>query len=429
MKTVMEALVPARLGREFRKLLGASWTLQIGDGIALAAGPLLVASQTRDPFLVALAPMLQQLPWLIFGLYAGAIADRVDRRRMLLIAGVCRALVIAVLVAFLATGYVNIAIVLAVVFALGVSEVFADATASTLTPMLVAKADIGIANSRLQAGFITINQLVGPPLGAAIFAIGMVWPFTVQFIVTALAVLIVARMTLPPHGKSRAERSHVRRDIAEGVRWLWRHDAIRTLALVIVTFNVTWGAAWAVLVLYATEHLGMPEVGFGLLTTFGAVGGLCATAAYGWLERRFKVSTIMKTCLSLECAMHLAFALNRWAWAAFVIMFVFGCYAFVWGTISNTVRQRVVPTEFQGRVGSVYLVGVFGGIVVGSLLGGAIAQAWGLTAPYWFAFVGSVLTLAVIWRQLDLIAHADAEALAADDPDGDLDDGAGSPAG
>ncbi|MFN8031584.1 MAG: MFS transporter, partial [Dermatophilaceae bacterium] len=100
-------------------------------------------------------------------------------------------------------------------------------------------------------------------------------------------------------------------------------------------------------------------------------------------------------------------ALTTNGWVAIAIMVVFGAYAFVWGTLSTAVRQRAVPTAFQGRVSSVYLVGLFGGLVVGQLLGGVIAQRWGLTAPFWFAAVGSGLTLAAVWRQLAYIAHAD----------------------
>ena len=94
-------------------------------------------------------------------------------------------------------------------------------------------------------------------------------------------------------------------------------------------------------------------------------------------------------------------------------MFVFGAHAFIWGTTSRTVRMRAVPLHLQGRVGSLYAIGVFGGIVAGQALGGVIARIWGLTAPFWFAFVGSAVLLALIWRALAHIAHADEEALAA----------------
>jgi predicted MFS family arabinose efflux permease len=89
------------------------------------------------------------------------------------------------------------------------------------------------------------------------------------------------------------------------------------------------------------------------------------------------------------------------------IFFVFGAHAFVWGTTSVTVRQRAVPTVLQGRVGSVNTVGVFGGLVVGSAVGGLLAQRYGVTAPFWFAFAGSAVFVVLIWKQLAHIAHAD----------------------
>jgi MFS family permease len=104
--------------------------------------------------------------------------------------------------------------------------------------------------------------------------------------------------------------------------------------------------------------------------------------------------------------MHLAFALTTHAAVAFVIMFGFGAYAFVWGTISTTVRQRLVPLPLQGRIASVNMVGIFAGLVIGQFLGGVIAQAWGLTAPWWFAFAGSAVTLLVMWRSISHIAAA-----------------------
>ena len=413
MSRLAEALVPARLGRSYRWLLASSWASNLGDGIALAAGPLLVASQTRSPILVALAALLQRLPWLLFGLYAGALADRLDRRVVVIVADLVRVGVLMVLTAAIVSEQVNIAWVLVAMFLLGVAEVFADTTASTLLPMLVEKRDLGVANARLMAGFLTVNQMAGPPLGAVLFAVGLAVPFVAQALVLLLGAMLVAKIGTPRGGVRDPGGSRVRRDIVEGVRWLWHHHAIRTLALVIVTFNVTWGAAWSVLVLYATDHLGMGEIGFGLLTTATAVGGLASTSCYGWLERRVPLAALMRACLLLEVLTHLALALTTVPWVAIVVMTIFGAYAFVWGTLSSAVRQRAVPTELQGRVGSVYLVGVFGGIVAGQALGGVIADVWGLAAPFWFAFFGSGITLLLIWRQLGYIAHADEAVQAA----------------
>ena len=182
---------------------------------------------------------------------------------------------------------------------------------------------------------------------------------------------------------------------------------MRTLAITIFTFNVTFGAAWSVLVLYARERLGLGVVGFGLISTAIAVGGLLGTVSYGWLERHVRLGVIMRGGLIIETLTHLALALTRWAWFALIVFVIFGAHAFIWGTTSTSVRQRAVPAQFQGRVGSVYLTGVVGGMVIGSALGGLVASAWGVTAPFWFAFAGSALILALIWRSLLHIAHAD----------------------
>jgi MFS family permease len=412
---VVEAIAPARLGRSFRWLLGSSWVSNLGDGIALSAGPLLVASETRDPFLVALALVLQRLPWLLFGLYAGVVADRIDRRRIVVAVHSARAVVLAALSLAIALDEVDIAGVLVVMFLLGTAETFADTTSSTLLPMVVDARDLGIGNARLMAGLVTVNQLAGPPVGAALFATGRVVPFVAEAGCMLASAFLASRVVLPAHGVDRAtrSRSHVRRDIAEGFRWLWTNPAVRTLTVTIVTFNVTYGAAWAVLVLYAVERLGTGAVGFGLLTTAIAIGGLVGTGMYGWLSARVSLGNIMRAGLIVETLTHVALAVTSTAWVALVVMFVFGAHAFVWGTTSTTVRQRAVPLELQGRVSSVYLIGMQGGIVVGSLLGGVIAGAWGVTAPFWFGFVGSAVLVALIWPQLPKIAHADEARLRA----------------
>jgi MFS family permease len=409
---VVEAVFPARMGTPFRWLVGSSWASDLGDGLAVAAGPLLVASQTSDPVLVALAGLLQRLPWLLFGLHAGVLADRLDRRRVVVAVDVVRAGVLAVLVTALLTGAVSVPVVLGTVFLLGTAEVFADTAGATLLPMVVPRADLGVGNARLMAGRITMNQLVGPAVGAVLFAVGTAWPFAVQAVCLLLAALLVSRMVVPPLPAPEGPR-HVGRDIAEGFRWTWGNPAVRTLTLTIVTFNVTWGAAWSVLVLYASDRLGLGPVGFGLLSTVGALGGIVGTAGYDRLERLVSLAWIMRVGLVIETLTHLGLALTTTPWVAMTIVFVFGAHAFVWGTTSRTVRMRAVPASLQGRVGSLYSIGVFGGIVAGQALGGVIARVWGVTGPFWFAFVGSAVILALIWRELAHIAHADEAAVRA----------------
>jgi MFS family permease len=401
-------MVPARLGTSYRWLLASSWTTNLGDGIFLAAGPLLVASLTDNPFLISLAALLRWAPQLLFSLYAGVLSDRLDRRRIVLVANAVRALILAALGVMLVTDQITPVTALVGLGLLSTSEVFVDNVTSTLTPMLVHRDDLALANARLVTGFITLNQLVGPPIGATLFAVGMAWPVASQALLVLAGLLLVARVTLPPHGRDRAEgRPSLRREIAEGLRWTMRHAAVRTLVLTILIFNVTFGAAWSILVLYADQQLGLGPVGFGMLATIGAVGGLLGTAAYGWITRRVSLGNVMRIGLIIETFTHLALAVTTVAWVAMVIFLVFGAHAFIWGTTSMTVRQRAVPAELQGRVNGLNTIGVFGGLVVGSVIGGLLATQFGVAAPFWFAFAGSALFVVLLWRQLRHIAHAD----------------------
>jgi MFS family permease len=411
MGTFVEAVLPARLGASFRFLLASSWTTNLGDGVAVAAGPLLVASLTRDPFLISLAALLRWAPPLVFGLYAGVLSDRLDRRKIMIAADGSRAVVLAVLVAAMVTGRLTAAGALLALGLLATAEVFADNTATTLAPMLVHRDDLAVANARLQAGFITLNQLAGPAIGAALFAAGRAWPFVAEAVLVTAGVLLVSRIVLPAHGRGHGTAAgSVSRDVVEGLRWTVRHPAVRTLSLTILIFNVTFGAAWSVLVLYAQQRLGLGAIGFGLLSTVSAAGGLLGTGMYGWITRRVSLGNVMRAGLIIETLTHLALAVTTSPWVASVIFFVFGAHAFIWGTTSTTVRQRAVPTHLQGRVSSVHTICVYGGLVVGSVVGGALASRAGITAPYWFGFIGSAVFVVLLWRELTRIAHADADA-------------------
>jgi predicted MFS family arabinose efflux permease len=160
-------------------------------------------------------------------------------------------------------------------------------------------------------------------------------------------------------------------------------------------------------VLYADQRLGLGAIGFGLLTTVSAAGGMLGTGLYGWITSRVSLGNVMRIGLIIETLTHLGLALTASPWVASAIFFVFGAHAFVWGTTSTTVRQRAVPGYLHGRVSSVNTICVYGGLVVGSAIGGALASRGGVTAPFWFAFAGSAAFVVLLWRELTRIAHDD----------------------
>ena len=389
--------------------------MNLGDGVVVAAGPLLVASQTHDPFLVSLAVFCEFLPTLVFGTVAGVIADRVDRKRLTVVMNLGRSVALLILGIVIFSGTVSIALILVMLLILGSAETFADLGSTSLLPRLVEREDLGLANARIQGSALLTNQLIGPPIGAFLFALGMALPFVADAAGFALGAVLMSRIVVPHlpdlGGRTvalgaRAAFGDLRTDMVEGFRWLRSHPPMRTLALTIFAFNVTYGAAWSVLVLYSRDRLGMDSVGFGLLTTAIAVGGIVGTTLYGRLERRFRLADIMRVGLLIETGTHLILALTRSPVVALLVFVVFGAHAFVWGTTSTTVRQRAVPDALMGRVSGIYRVGLNAGIVIGTPIGGLLARGFGITAPFWFGFAGSAVLVTLLWREFDQIVHA-----------------------
>lgn len=409
MGRLSELVAPRALDTGFRWLWGSSAISNLGDGVLLAAGPLLVASVTTEPIAVAAAVFLQRLPWLLFGVFAGALIDRLNRKWLTVIVDLGRAVVLGALAGFVATGSVNLAIIYVAMFLIGTAETFADNAAQALLATNVPRPELGRANARLFGTVVVTNQLAGPPLGALLFGVGMAVPFGVNALCFVLGAALVSRIR-PPAAEPERPKAALRHEVVEGLRWLWAHKPVRTLALTITAFNVTFGAAFAVLVLYAQQRLALGAIGFGVLMTASAVGGLLGSGAYGMLERRFGLATLMRAGLVIETLTHLALALSTDAILAGVVLGLFGMHAVVWGTTSTTVRQRAVPSRLLGRVTSVYMIGSVGALALGTLLGGVIAQQWGITAPFWFAFAGSAVITVVMWRSFANIVHEEPAA-------------------
>ena len=228
MGRLIEGLIPARLGSGFRWLLASSWATNLGDGIVVAAGPLLVASLTRDPLLISLAALLTWAPPLLFALYAGVLSDRLDRRRIVMAADGLRVVVTARAGRHDAhrTRHGRGGLV-----ALGCchAEVFADTTVSTLTPMLVTRRPGGTPTTRIMAGFLTVNRSPGrrsePPVAA-----GRAWPSMDEGVLVAAGVLLVSRVTLTAHGRDAAGAGGRAGATLWGFRWTLHHAAVRTVA-------------------------------------------------------------------------------------------------------------------------------------------------------------------------------------------------------
>ncbi|MEV6819401.1 MFS transporter [Nocardiopsis dassonvillei] len=391
------------LGPDFTRLWSASAITNLGDGALLAAGPLLVASLSPSAVAVSAAVMVQQLPKLLFALFVGALVDRLPRRAVLVAANLARAVVLGALALTVLTGEVHLVLFYGALFVMGVGESLADTAYGAVLVHVVGRESLGRANARLALTFSLNNQLLGPPLGALAFAVLWALPFAFDALAFALAGLLIARIAqvrAPAPEAEENERATLWARITRGLAFVWRTPGLRTLCGCILVMNLTGVGAFAIWVLYAREHLGLSETGFGLFIAAGAVGGIVGSRVYGWLEPRVGRGWLLRVGLLVEAATYAALALTTDGVVAGVVMGLFGVHTVVWGIAATTVRQRVTPDHLLGRVGSIYMVADLGGAALGALAGGFLAEYVGLLVPFWIA-AGAVGLLAVVaWPSL-----------------------------
>ncbi|MCW2975218.1 MAG: transporter [Actinomycetia bacterium] len=387
------------MGGDFRRLWTASAISSLGDGAMLAAGPLFVASQTSDPLLVAAAMFAQQLPWLLFSLIAGAYVDRLERRRLIVVVNLLRAFAVGGLALGVGLDAAGLPVIYAALFLLGTGDSVARNAETALLPSLVGEDDLAAANARLFGATTLGAQLAGPPLGAYLFAVAAALPFGIDAASFVAAAALVAGIGGARSAPTDREARSLRHEVAEALRWLWEHRALRLLALCICAMNITFSGAMAVYVVYAKERLGLGPIGYGALLTVSAVGGVLGTGFVARLESRFGASLLLRVGLLLEAATHVGLALTRNPWVAGGIMAVFGVHALVWSVVTLSLRQRAVPSEMLGRVNGVYYLFSVGGSAVGALVGGVVAHVFGITAPFWIGAALVALLAVVTWRR------------------------------
>jgi MFS family permease len=416
------------LGPGFTRLLVAGTVSNLGDGVLFVAGPLLASSLTRDPVLVAGTVVAQRLPWLLFALLSGALVDRLDLRRVLVVADLARAMMFAALAVAVALGLSGVGgiwLLYVVFFASGCAETMFDNASTSIVPDIVAPEGLERANGRIFGARVVAEQLGGPALGGWLFAVAAVLPFAVHSAALILAAGLTALIRTRPRAHPAGPRAGLRAEIGEGVAWLRRHRLLRTVAVTIGVMNITLAATGAILVLWAQERLGLDAVGYGLLLSSTAVGGVLGGLVSGPLLARLSSSLVLRGGLVLEGLIHLALAVTTVPLVAGVVLALFGLHAVVWSVVSTSLRQALVPARLRGRVNSAYLLLAVGGTAAGGLLGGALAGLFGLTAPFWAAGVVDLVVIALAWRALGpgVVAAARAGAEAVPDVGSDVGSG------
>lgn len=387
------------VGGQFAKLWVASATSNLGDGVWLVAAPLLAASLTRDPTLVAGLAVAQRVPWLVFPLVSGALADRLDRRRAMVAVALLRAALVAALGLAVLTGRATMPLLYAVFFLIATGETLFDTAAAGLLPALVPREALPKANARLAGTWTAANQFVGPPLGGILFAVSAPLPFLIGSGGLAVAAALMATL----RGSFKAARpeavppTHLRAEIAEGIGWLWRHRLLRTLALAMAVLNLCLVAQVAIMVLFAEQRLGLGPGGFGLLLTAYGVGGVVGGLVAERVLARVGDAAYLRLAIVVEGAVPATIALSGSPILVGLVLALFGLHATVWGALLSSLRQQLTPDPLRSRVASIHGLIEYGTAAPGALLGGLLAARFGLTAPFWLGAAAAVLLIPFVW--------------------------------
>lgn len=379
------------LGAGFKRLWAAITISNLGDGARLAALPLLAASISTDPIAISALLFASKLPWLLLSLHAGALADRLDRKRLIVGVTAARAAVMMLLVIAAAGGWLSLPLLYAVAVAQGIGEVFVDNTSFALLPSIVPKSRLEDANGRLEASMIVSNEFAGPAIGAALFALAVALPFSLDAVSFIAAALLIG--SLPTTSGKRSipsSRPSLWSDIREGLGHMWSDTVLRDLSLVAGVTNLVLFATFGIQVLYALEVLNLGPQGFGLLLCAEALGAMCGSLFAARARQRFGMRTSIVIALALAGAANLVlWTTSSWFVAGAMALLV-SVGGGLWNVITNSYRQKKVPGHLLGRIQSAHRVISWGAMPVGTLLGGLLAKNLGLRVPFLLAGLGLV---------------------------------------
>lgn len=416
MSTAYDGQPSLSLGPNYRKVWASAVASNLADGIFWVSLPLIAITLTTEPALVAGVAIAAELPWLFFVLFAGAIADRVDRRAAMRNVQLARVAVVALLLLLAAAGSLELWMLYAAALGLGIAETFFDTAGMSIMPNLVPRQLLDRANSRLYAAELTANELVGPPLGGLLVALSVPVALAgsmVGYALAAVGLTLVAGSFKPP---PRPGSSSMLSDIREGMVFLWRTPVLRTMAIIVAGFHFADAAVFAVIVLFvvAPGPMGLDEVGYGLLMASFAVGGLAGSLLVEPVERRLgRARVILLVVLASALVMAIPLVTAEPVPVALGLA-VLGVVTMMWNVITVSLRQRITPDHLLGRLNAAYRFFGWGAGPLGALVGGLVAQLFGLPAVFAFAVV---VSLALLWFSRTLTDEAlDAAEAAAAQP-------------
>ena len=380
----MFAADPARARKSFRRLWASVAASNLGDGLLRALAPLLAASITRDPVLVAGVMIAQYLPWLLFTLISGVVVDRLDRRRLLVMGNAVRMTALGLLAVALVVGHLPLALLYVVVFAVGLAETIVDNASVSVVPSIVGRDRLDWANGRIVATRTISDDLAGPAVAGALFTLSAslaVVTSSVAYLAAAATALLIARMPASDIPGTRVPRA-VTADLWAGLTYFWSDRLMRELATQAAVFNFAGGAVGGILVLALTGPMGLTPMQLGFFMAFTALGGLVAGLTAPRVVNRLGRGTILLLGALVPAIGYMAVAVTFDPVLSAGALLVSAATMTYGQVVTVTQRQATIPGHLLGRVTSAFRLIGLGVVPFGALAGGVLAQHFGLASVF-----------------------------------------------
>lgn len=382
------------LGRDFPRLWWAAAVSSIGDGVTIAAAPLLAARLTDDPRLISAASVAFTAPFVLFGIPAGLLVDRLDIRVTMVRVDIVRATLLAILALGILGGWGGLPLLYVCMFLLGVGEVVCRNAAQVLVPFITPASGLATANARVMAAQEAGTGFIGPLLGALLFGVAVALPFGLDAATFLCSAVLVSRIRRNRPTDARPDTAGVLSEMLAGARWLWRHHLLRSLALLSCMINMAGNAMLAVLVVHSERVLHLSPFGYGVMLACQAVGAVLASRFAPVLTHRLGREMALVATAALIATSEAVLATVPSAYAVGAALALFACGTVTWNVVVVVLRQTLVPRHLLGRANSVYRLVAWGGLPIGAAAGGIVAAEAG--TPTVFGVGAAVMAVVAV---------------------------------
>ncbi len=394
--------------RDYLLLWGGQAVSSVGGEASHLAFPLLILALTHSPAQAGLASALRSLAYLLLGLPAGALIDRWDRKRTMILCDVGRAVALGSIPLALALGHLSMLQIYLVSLIEGTLYVFFSLAETAALPQVVAKTQLpaATAQNEVTGGVVT---LVGPSLGGALFGIARALPFLVDALSYAASVVALLRIRLPFQGERQQQPGNLRAEIVAGLAWLWREPVVRALALLHGGLILSYGGMTLMVVVVAQRQQATPFV-IGLMFGVSGLGAILGALVGSQLHKRFRLGQILVGAFWLFALLWPLYAVAPSPLALGAILAAFWVVDEAYDVAQVSYRLALIPDELRGRVNGAFRLIAFTCETASLALTGFLLQQVGVTATvaiFGVALIGLALaaTLNRDLRQARLLAE------------------------